>query len=115
MLTIDLQLQGLRIKKKISKLFCSSKESCHRKQISTSLLILMTLIVIIHTIRSYSNLVSIQARELTTMQSMLQNQIEQFGNHTFKEGSVVIPGQLSYRNDLNYVKLENIFQGILQA
>lgn len=54
----------------------------------------------------------VQARELTTMQSMLQNQIEQFGNHTFKEGSVVIPGQLSYRNDLNYVKLENIFQGI---
>ena len=54
----------------------------------------------------------VQARELTTMQSMLQNQIEQFGNHTFKEGSVVIPGQLSYRNDLNYVKLENVFQGI---
>ena len=54
----------------------------------------------------------VQARELTTMQSMLQNQIEQFGNHTFKEGSVVIPGQLSYRNDLSYVKLENIFQGI---
>ena len=54
----------------------------------------------------------VQARELTTMQSILQNQIEQFGNHTFKEGSVVIPGQLSYRNDLNYVKLENIFQGI---
>ena len=54
----------------------------------------------------------VQARELTTMQSMLQNQIEQFGNHTFKEGSVVIPGQLTYRNDLSYVKLENIFQGI---
>ena len=47
------------------------------------------------------------------MQSILQNQIEQFGNHTFKEGSVVIPGQLSYRNDLSYVLLENVFQGIL--
>ena len=55
----------------------------------------------------------VQARELTTMQSILQNQIEQFGNHTFKEGSVVIPGQLSYRNDLSYVLLENVFQGIL--
>ena len=54
----------------------------------------------------------VQARELTTMQSILQNQIEQFGNHTFKEGSVVIPGQLSYRNDLSYVLLENVFQGI---
>jgi hypothetical protein len=36
----------------------------------------------------------VQARELTTIQSILQNQIEEFGNHTFKEGSVVIPGTL---------------------
>ena len=39
---------------------------------------------------------SIQARELTTLQSILQNQIEQHGQHMFKEGSVVIPGQVSY-------------------
>ncbi len=32
---------------------------------------------------------SIQARELTTLQSILQNQIEEQGNHIFKEGSVV--------------------------
>ena len=36
----------------------------------------------------------VQARELTTLQSILQNQIEKFGNHIFKEGSVVIPGQI---------------------
>ena len=32
---------------------------------------------------------SIQARELTTLQSIFQNQVERFGAHVFKEGSVV--------------------------
>ena len=32
----------------------------------------------------------VQARELTTLQSILQNQVEQFGNHVFKEGAKVI-------------------------
>jgi hypothetical protein len=53
----------------------------------------------------------VQARELTTLQSILQNQIEQFGNHFFKEGSVVIPGNITYKNDLNAVILEDDFQG----
>jgi hypothetical protein len=53
----------------------------------------------------------VQARELTTSQSILQNQIEKFGTHVFKEGSSVINGTLSYRNDLNAVILENEFQG----
>ena len=37
----------------------------------------------------------VQARELTTLQSILQNQIEKFGQHFFKEGAKVIPGNLS--------------------
>ena len=37
----------------------------------------------------------IQARELTTLQSILQGQIEQFGRHMFQEGTVVIPGQVT--------------------
>ena len=41
----------------------------------------------------------IQARELTTMQSILQNQVESIGTHFFKEGAMVIPGQIGY--DLN--------------
>ena len=53
----------------------------------------------------------VQARELTTSQSILQNQIEKFGTHVFKEGSSVINGTLSYRDDLNAVILENEFQG----
>ena len=33
----------------------------------------------------------VQARELTALQSILQNQIEKFGQHFFKEGAKVIP------------------------
>ena len=49
----------------------------------------------------------VQARELTTQQSILQNQIEAFGDHVFKEGSVVIPGGLAFDNQFNAVKLNN--------
>ena len=38
----------------------------------------------------------VQARELTTLQSILQDQIESFGSHVFKEGSVVIPGNIAF-------------------
>jgi hypothetical protein len=54
----------------------------------------------------------VQARELTGLQSILQNQIEQFGNHVFKEGSVVIPGQLNYNNQLFAVEIEQSYAGI---
>ena len=47
----------------------------------------------------------VQARELTNLQSILQNQIESFGSHVFKEGSIVIPGAPSYDNQYNAVKL----------
>ena len=53
----------------------------------------------------------IQARELTTLQSILQNQVEQYGKHIFKEGSVVIPGQLRYENPLYAVEIEESFNG----
>ena len=35
---------------------------------------------------------SVQARELTQLQTLLQEQITRFGNHIFQNGSVVIPG-----------------------
>lgn len=35
---------------------------------------------------------AVQARELTQIQSSLQEQINRFGKHLFKEGSIVIPG-----------------------
>ena len=30
----------------------------------------------------------VQARELTSLQSILQNQVEEFGSHVFKEGKI---------------------------
>ena len=54
----------------------------------------------------------VQARELTTLQSILQNQIERFGKHFFKEVAKVIPGNIGY-NQLYYgVQLNNNFQGV---
>ena len=49
----------------------------------------------------------VQARELTQQQSILQNQIEKFGDHVFKEGSVVIPGGIGFDTQYNAVKLNN--------
>jgi hypothetical protein len=54
----------------------------------------------------------VQARELNNLQSILQNQVEQFGNHIFKEGSVVIPGQLSLDNPFHAVEIQPQFNGI---
>ncbi|WJZ47965.1 hypothetical protein [Synechococcus phage DSL-LC03] len=54
----------------------------------------------------------IQSRELTTLQSILQNQIDRFGQHFFKEGAKVIPGQTSYDNRIDFVRLESIYFGI---
>ncbi len=48
---------------------------------------------------------AIQARELNTLQSILQNQVESFGSHIFKEGSMVIPGGITFDNQFYAVKL----------
>ena len=54
----------------------------------------------------------VQARELTTLQSILQNQVKEFGSHIFKEGSLVIPGNVDYNNKYFSVKLESDHLGI---
>ena len=54
----------------------------------------------------------VQARELTTLQSILQDQIEKFGQHMFKEGSIVIPGTTNYDDQYYAVKLESTFFGV---
>ena len=54
----------------------------------------------------------VQARELTGLQSMLQNQIEKFGKHFFKEGAKVIPGNTGYTRLFYCVQLNNNFQGV---
>ena len=55
---------------------------------------------------------AVQARELTTQQSINQNQIEQFGDHVFKHGAMVIPGEVTPDLSFNAVKLTS-FTGTL--
>jgi len=52
---------------------------------------------------------AVQARELTQLQSILQNQIERHGNNIFKDGTVIIPGQLSFSNSYQSIKLTSTF------
>ncbi len=54
----------------------------------------------------------VQARELTTLQSILQNQIEKFGQHFFKEGAKVIPGNTGYNAIYYAIQLQNDYLGV---
>ena len=54
----------------------------------------------------------VQARELTGLQSILQNQVESFGKHIFKEGSMVIPGGVEYDASYFSVKINPNHLGI---
>jgi hypothetical protein len=59
--------------------------------------------------------IAVQARELTQLQSILQNQVTQFGNHMFKEGSLVIPGGNAYNNYADYVKLSAVSTAVTDS
>ena len=54
----------------------------------------------------------VQARELTGLQSILQNQIDKFGQHFFKEGAKVIPGNTAYSQSYYAVELNNTHLGV---
>ena len=53
----------------------------------------------------------IQARELTQTQSIMQNQIENVGSHLFKDGAMVIPGQVGYDLAVDAIMLQESFLG----
>lgn len=53
---------------------------------------------------------AVQARELTQLQTILQKQVERFGNHIFKNGSVVTGGQFFLQN-ATYIKLDSEYAG----
>jgi len=55
--------------------------------------------------------VAVQARELTQIQSILRDQIAKFGNHIFKHGSVVIPGNSYADLAVPFVKVESTYGG----
>ena len=54
----------------------------------------------------------VQSRELTTLQSILQNQVKSFGNHIFKDGSIVIPGNITYNPSYYAVKINPTHVGL---
>lgn len=54
---------------------------------------------------------AVQARELTQLQTIIQDQIKKFGSHIFQQGSVVIPGNSFADLYTPYVKLETSFNG----
>ena len=55
---------------------------------------------------------SVQARELTQLQSILQNQIERFGSNIYQEGTVINGVNLKTIQDLFYVKLDDDLSGL---
>lgn len=53
--------------------------------------------------------VPVQARELTQLQTMIQKQIQRFGDHVFKDGSVVEGCHVTYYDKFNYVSVSDAF------
>ena len=52
--------------------------------------------------------VAVQTRELNQLQTMVQKQIERFGSHIFKEGSIVVGGGLDVEIDVPYIKASSV-------
>lgn len=55
--------------------------------------------------------VSVQARELTQLQSVLQQQISNLANGSYKDGTMVVPGELAYDVDYSYIKIQPSYNG----
>ena len=49
----------------------------------------------------------LQARELTQSQSILQDQVEKFGGHFFKEGSIIQGAESNIDMDIYFVKVQS--------
>jgi hypothetical protein len=55
--------------------------------------------------------VAVQARELTQLQTILQNQISKFGDHIFQDGSRVIGAETYIDNKVKSVRLKPTYSG----
>lgn len=51
---------------------------------------------------------AVQTREVNEMQSILQNQISQFGNNIFENGTKVVGGEINYDLKALYIKISDI-------
>jgi len=56
---------------------------------------------------------ALQTRELTQIQSLIQHQIKLNADYMFKNGAMVIPGNVSFVNNMTYIKLEALHEGVL--
>ena len=66
--------------------------------------------------KNFSNILfrpgfAVQARELSQIQTLLQNKMQKVGDHLFKDGAMVVPGQLSYVPGLYAVRVQTTFNG----
>lgn len=52
--------------------------------------------------------VAVQTRELNQLQSLLQNQIERFGSHVFKSGTILSGVNFNYLPTYSYVKILDV-------
>ena len=57
--------------------------------------------------------VAVQARELTQLQTILQNQIDRFGSHIFENGSRVLGGKFDPQDPVEYVRV-NVSSSIVR-
>ena len=55
---------------------------------------------------------AVQAREVTQLQTILQKQIERYGQHMFKDGSKVFGGEVTLDTEVKSVKLETQESGV---
>jgi hypothetical protein len=54
----------------------------------------------------------VQARELTQLQTIVQQQVKRHGDHIFKQGSMVIPGEFAVDTKYNYIKVDPTYGGV---
>lgn len=52
--------------------------------------------------------VAVQARELNQLQSILQAQVERFGDNIFKRGTIIDGCNVTYHSQLPYVKIQDV-------
>jgi len=52
---------------------------------------------------------AVQARELTQLQTLLQAQLDRFGQYNFKDGSRVVDGKVTLNNQYEFLKVESTF------
>jgi hypothetical protein len=52
--------------------------------------------------------IAVQARELTQLQTILQQQVERFGSHILKDGTIVTGCSFTFDNEYSYVKLPDL-------